>query len=189
MKQDSRSSSYKPIVAIKDVEDFRPLGDHTVRGDRRDGCFYRYNPRIKLAVNVAMATGRPLLVLGATGCGKSSLAHNLARIMNRRYYEYVVTSRSQARDLFYRFDAIRRLGDSQSGNLLKPVPGESVPPEIFHGRPHSLILSQDQFGGFSILILLQDADIQVTESFRLRLLLTLFSGSLIRVHHNVVPYS
>lgn len=131
MKQDSQSSSYKPIVTIKDVEDFRLQGDKTIRGDRRDGCFYRYSPRIKLAVNVAMATGRPLLVLGATGCGKSSLAHNLARIMNRRYYEYVVTSRSQARDLFYRFDAVRRLGDSHSGNLLKPAHCEEHANENF----------------------------------------------------------
>jgi MoxR-like ATPase len=112
--------SYTPILEIRDVEDFRHPGDFSIHGDRRDGRLYRYTPGIKLAVNVALATGRPLLVLGATGCGKSSMANNLARVMRRRYYEFVVTSRSQARDLLYRFDAVRRLGDSQSRNHRKP---------------------------------------------------------------------
>jgi MoxR-like ATPase len=111
--------TYKPILEISDVEDFRHPGDRTMYGDRRDGKLYRYTPEIKLAINVALATGRPLLVLGATGCGKSSLANNLARVMQRRYYEFVVTSRSQARELLYRFDAVRRLGDSQSRNYKK----------------------------------------------------------------------
>lgn len=113
--------SYTPLVKIKAVEDFRAPGEAVVLGDRRDGKLYRYTPEIKLAVNVALATGRPLLVLGATGCGKSCLAFNLARLMRRRYYEFVVTSRSQARDLFYRFDAVRRLGDSQLRNLAPPA--------------------------------------------------------------------
>lgn len=107
---------FKPIVAINDIEDFRSDGEKNGFGDRRDGMLYRYTFDVKLAINVALATGRPLLILGETGCGKSSLAFNLARRMKRRYYEFVVTSRSQARDLFYRFDAIRRLGDSQMGD-------------------------------------------------------------------------
>ena len=119
MEQAVSFNSYTPILEIRDVEDFRRPGDFTMHGDRRDGRLYRYTPEIKLAVNVALATGRPLLILGATGCGKSSVANNLARIMRRRYYEFVVTSRSQARDLLYRFDAVRRLGDSQSRNHRK----------------------------------------------------------------------
>src|SRR5689334_464026 len=120
MAKTLREGSYTPIVEIKDVEDFRLANDKAVFGDRRDGKLYRYTPEIKLAVNVALATGRPLLVLGTTGCGKSCLAFNLARRMRRRYYEYVVTSRSQARDLFYRFDAVRRLGDSQLKDHARP---------------------------------------------------------------------
>ena len=99
---------YTPLYPLKDLEDFRSDEDREVIGDRRDGKLYRYTQEIKLLVNVALATGRPLLVLGPSGCGKSSLAFNLARALKRRYYEFVVTSRSQARDLFYRFDAVRR---------------------------------------------------------------------------------
>jgi MoxR-like ATPase len=95
------------------VADFRDADDNLGFPDRRDGKFYRYTPDIKLAVRVAIALGRPLLVFGPSGCGKSSLVFNLARLFRRRYYEFVVHSRSEARDLFYRFDAVRRLGEAQ----------------------------------------------------------------------------
>jgi MoxR-like ATPase len=48
-------------------------------GDRRDGSVYVYAPEIILAVNVALAVGRPLLISGPPGSGKSSLAANVAR--------------------------------------------------------------------------------------------------------------
>lgn len=97
------------------VADFREETDTSDVGDRRDGMFYRYTPAIKLAVRVALAVGRPLLVFGPSGCGKSSLVFNLARLLRCRYYEFVVQSRSEARDLYYRFDAVRRLGEAQLG--------------------------------------------------------------------------
>ncbi|HAO80528.1 MAG TPA: hypothetical protein DCQ92_16475 [Verrucomicrobia subdivision 3 bacterium] len=99
--------------------DFRTNEDPVPLGDRRDGLFYRYTPKIKLAVRVALAVGRPLLLLGPSGCGKSSLAFNLSRLMRRRYYEFVVQARTQAQELFYRFDAIRRLGEAQASAASK----------------------------------------------------------------------
>lgn len=98
------------------VADFRDAHDTLAVADRRDGKFYRYTPDIKLAVRVALAVGRPLLVFGPSGCGKSSLVFSLARLLRRRYYEFVVHSRSEARDLYYRFDAVRRLGEAQVGH-------------------------------------------------------------------------
>jgi MoxR-like ATPase len=97
------------------VADFRREDDRTTSADRRDGLLYRYSPEVKLAVRVALAIGRPLLVFGPSGCGKSSLVFSVARLLRRRYYEVVVSSRSEARDLYYRFDAVRRLGDAQLG--------------------------------------------------------------------------
>jgi MoxR-like ATPase len=82
-------------------------------GDRRDGAIYVYRPEIVLAVNVALATGRPLLLRGPPGSGKSSLARHVSRVLGWRYYEEVVTSRTQARDLLWKFDTLRRLNDSQ----------------------------------------------------------------------------
>lgn len=83
-------------------------------GDRRDGAVYRYTPEIELAVNVALATRRPLLVRGLSGCGKSSLAPHVARVLGWRYYSRVITSRTRAQDLLWEVDHLRRLRDAHA---------------------------------------------------------------------------
>ena len=85
--------------------------------DVRDGSVYVYEEPIKLAVRVALATGRPLLLLGPPGSGKSSLAAYAARSMDWNYFEQVVTSRTRAQDLQWTFDAVRRLRDAQANQL------------------------------------------------------------------------
>jgi MoxR-like ATPase len=82
--------------------------------DRRDGVGYVTHERIELAVKVALATGRPLLLRGEPGSGKSSLAAHIARTEEWRYYEHVVTSRTQGRDLLWTYDHVRRLSDAQA---------------------------------------------------------------------------
>lgn len=99
-------------------------------GDRRDGAVYIYNDEIVLAVNVALATGRPLLVRGKSGWGKSSLARNIALVQGCRYYEKVISSRTQARDLLYEVDLLRRLQDAQL-KTLKPDFTPYVVPGVF----------------------------------------------------------
>jgi MoxR-like ATPase len=81
--------------------------------DRRDGRVYVMPGKVGLAVRVALATGRPLLLRGDPGSGKSSLAAYEARKRGWRYYEQIVTSRTQAQDLLWTFDSIRRLADAQ----------------------------------------------------------------------------
>jgi MoxR-like ATPase len=86
-------------------------------GDRRDGLVYVYTDEIELAINVALATGRPILLRGFSGSGKSSLAKNVAIRMARRYYEEVITSKTQHADLECKFDFLRRFRDSQTNSL------------------------------------------------------------------------
>ncbi|HEY0478908.1 MAG TPA: MoxR family ATPase [Kofleriaceae bacterium] len=74
---------------------------------------YVYPPDLVRAVKVAMVTQRPLLLRGAPGCGKTTLAADLARQLGRVFLQQVVTSRTEARDLEWQFDAIRRLSDAQ----------------------------------------------------------------------------
>jgi MoxR-like ATPase len=93
--------------------------------DRRDGEVYVMPDEVGLAVQVAVATGRPLLLRGEPGSGKSSLAAYIANQRGWRYYEHVVTSKTQARDLLWTFDSVRRLGDAQSREAHDERPHDS----------------------------------------------------------------
>jgi MoxR-like ATPase len=75
---------------------------------------YLYDDDLGLAVNVAMAAGRPLLLSGDAGTGKSTLAADVAWKLQRRFYTEVVTSRTKAQDLQWTFDAVRRLAVATS---------------------------------------------------------------------------
>ena len=110
------SSRSRPRFEPQDVE--RRGTAASQLGDERSGALYVYSPRLKLAVNVALATGRPLLVRGAPGWGKSSLASAVARYFGWRYLEKVISSRTQARDLMLEVDLLRRLSDAQARGRL-----------------------------------------------------------------------
>ena len=80
---------------------------------------YQTTPELELAVNVALVCDRPLLLMGASGTGKSTLARFVAWCLRRDYAEHVMTSRTTAEDLKWRFDAVRRL---QAANQWKGTP-------------------------------------------------------------------
>jgi MoxR-like ATPase len=84
-------------------------------GDRADASAYVYDESLVLAVNVALATRRPLLLRGLPGTGKSSLARNVALHLNWRFYPHTISSRTQARDLLWTVDDVARLSDATSG--------------------------------------------------------------------------
>ncbi|MER5662809.1 AAA family ATPase [Streptomyces mirabilis] len=95
--------------------------------DRGDGLVYVMPDDLDLAVRVALAAGRPLLLRGKPGSGKSSLAPYVARQRNWRYYSFVVTSQTRARDLQWTFDGVRRLADAQISQASSD-PGHYVEP-------------------------------------------------------------
>ena len=82
--------------------------------DRGDGEIYVMSPRIEEAVMVALATGRPLLLRGRPGSGKSSLAPFIARQRGWRYYDHVITYSTRSTELLWRYDSVRRLADAQA---------------------------------------------------------------------------
>lgn len=86
-------------------------------GDSRDGRVYVVQDSLRIAVKVALITGRPLLLGGPPGCGKSSFASYVARNLDVPYYEFVASDDSRSTDLLWTFDAVRRLGDAQLGRL------------------------------------------------------------------------
>jgi len=65
------------------------------------------------AVNTALAAGRPLLIRGEPGTGKSQLGLAVAAKMNRAFVSIAVDAHSEARDLKFQFDAVARLACAQ----------------------------------------------------------------------------
>ncbi|MGD0605001.1 MAG: AAA family ATPase [Streptosporangiaceae bacterium] len=110
-------SRFSFLPELRDADPGRDGGLSAAAGrapDRRDGAVYVLDEQLRLAVDVALATGRPLLLRGEPGSGKSSLAGFLARNLNWRYYEHVVSSRTTAQDLLWSFDSMRRLADAST---------------------------------------------------------------------------
>lgn len=106
--------NYRERISLRDELSDASLSGVPESPDRRDGRVYVFDPAQKFAAEVALVTGRPLLLRGRPGSGKSSFAAFLARNLGWRYFEYVTTARTQARDLLWTFDAVRRLGDAQT---------------------------------------------------------------------------
>ncbi len=65
------------------------------------------------AINTALASGRPLLVRGEPGTGKSQLARAAATLLGREYAWRVLDAQTRISDLFYDFDAVERLAQAQ----------------------------------------------------------------------------
>ncbi|KUM86141.1 MULTISPECIES: AAA family ATPase [Streptomyces] len=103
------------LQLVRDMSSGRPANPR--KGDQRDGSVYAPTPQIRTAVQVALITGRPLLLSGPPGCGKSSLASFVARSLGFSYFEFVVTDDSDSQDLLWRVDSIRRLNDAQLSKL------------------------------------------------------------------------
>jgi MoxR-like ATPase len=108
---------------------------------------YLLDADVKLAVRMAWATSRPLLVVGEAGCGKTQLAQALKNAWGVPLFERTVHARTEAQDLFFHFDAVARLSDAQlrsalgnSGQAAKAVRAEHCDPlnPLHYLRPELL---------------------------------------------------
>jgi MoxR-like ATPase len=70
---------------------------------------------LMMAVNAAVVLGRPLLVKGEPGTGKTQLAEEVARALQRPLYRWHIKSTTKAQQGLYEYDAVSRLRDSQLG--------------------------------------------------------------------------
>jgi MoxR-like ATPase len=78
------------------------------------GRIYRFTAAIEAAVDVAIGLGRPLLVAGEPGCGKTELGYAVARRLGiNSLYFFSTKSSSEARELFYTYDAVGRFREAQ----------------------------------------------------------------------------
>jgi MoxR-like ATPase len=109
--------AYKSLPNSREVEDAeeKPVPEK----DPPKKKIYKepYLPDDKLveAVNLAIALGRPLLLQGEPGCGKTRLAYAVAYALGLPLEVSYIKSTSRAQDLLYTYDAVNRLYDAQLG--------------------------------------------------------------------------
>jgi len=71
---------------------------------------------LMVAVNAAVALERPLLVKGEPGTGKTILAAEVAKALDRPLIQWHIKSITKAQQGLYEYDAVARLRDSQLGD-------------------------------------------------------------------------
>ncbi len=77
---------------------------------------YVATDELTMAVNAAVTLGRPLLVKGEPGTGKTQLAIEVAKSLDMPLLEWHIKSTTKARQGLYEYDAVARLRDSQLGD-------------------------------------------------------------------------
>ncbi|MEM9601730.1 MAG: MoxR family ATPase [Pseudomonadota bacterium] len=77
---------------------------------------YIATEELSTSVNAALTLGRPLLVKGEPGTGKTQLAEEVARSLGRPLHRWHVKSTTKAQHGLYEYDAVSRLRDSQLGD-------------------------------------------------------------------------
>ncbi|MBD3255923.1 MAG: AAA family ATPase [Candidatus Lokiarchaeota archaeon] len=80
-----------------------------------DKVRYIADPQLRNIVNVSIALGRPLLVKGEPGTGKTLLAHAIAEALDKRLIIWNIKSTTEAIDGCYMYDTVQRLNDSRFG--------------------------------------------------------------------------
>jgi MoxR-like ATPase len=70
------------------------------------------------AYEAALHAGRALLLRGEPGTGKTQFAKALAAKLKRAFVAQVIDSRTEARDLLWHYDAVRRLAEAQVQGVL-----------------------------------------------------------------------
>ena len=71
---------------------------------------------LRMAVNAAVTLQRPLLIKGEPGTGKTMLAEEVARALDKQLINWHIKSTSKAQQGMYEYDAVSRLRDSQLGD-------------------------------------------------------------------------
>ena len=77
---------------------------------------YIATDELQMAVNAAVTLERPLLIKGEPGTGKTMLAEEIAKSLNKELIPWYIKSSTKAQQGLYEYDAVSRLRDSQLGD-------------------------------------------------------------------------
>ena len=76
---------------------------------------YIVDDDLMLTKNIAISMGKPLLVKGEPGTGKTALAEAIAKSLGKKLIIWSIKSTTKAQDGLYVYDVVQRLYDSQFG--------------------------------------------------------------------------
>jgi len=103
---------------------------------------------LMMAVNAAVTLGRPLLIKGEPGTGKTMLAIEIARALQRPLIQWHIKSTTKAQQGLYEYDAVARLRDSQLGdehvNDIRHLVHRGVFMHVSQDRQAELLLNLSQ---------------------------------------------
>lgn len=85
---------------------------HSGQGYRGSDDYIVSKPLMEI-VNVAIALGKPLVIKGEPGTGKTLLAHSIAQALNKKLLIWNVKSTTKAKDGLYVYDTVQRLNDAR----------------------------------------------------------------------------
>ena len=71
---------------------------------------------LRNAVNVSIVLGRPLLIRGEPGTGKTLLAHSIAYGLGKKLIVWNIKSTTKAQEGLFVYDTVQRLNDSRFGD-------------------------------------------------------------------------
>jgi MoxR-like ATPase len=84
----------------------------TGQGYRGSEDYIASKPLMEI-VNVSIALGKPLVIKGEPGTGKTLLAHSIAEALNKKLLIWNVKSTTKAKDGLYVYDTVQRLNDAR----------------------------------------------------------------------------
>jgi MoxR-like ATPase len=87
-----------------------------MNSEYRGSSKYIASKELMEIVNVAIALGKPLLIKGEPGTGKTLLAHSIAEALNKKLIVWNIKSTTKAKDGLYVYDTVQRLNDARFGD-------------------------------------------------------------------------
>ncbi|MCX8021339.1 MAG: MoxR family ATPase [Syntrophorhabdaceae bacterium] len=86
--------------------------DYNVNSYKGSDDYIASKPLMEI-VNVAVALGKPLVIKGEPGTGKTLLAHSIAKALGKKLIIWNIKSTTKAKDGLYVYDTVQRLNDAR----------------------------------------------------------------------------